>query len=508
MNTTIHEMIEQRKFQVDFRTDRTRARFGEPQLTQAPVVYQLAEKTQAVAHGGLALIHPIVLRTGLYAALNSVPVLKLHLPYREADHWLNIAYNFLCGGTALEHIEYRRQNPTHLDMLGAHSIPDPTTAGDFCRRYSPEPIERLQDTVNETRRNVWSLQGKSFFDEAVVDLDGTIAPTRGECKQGMDISYKGEWGYHPLIVSLAKTKEILFVRNRSGNRPSHEDAHAYIDKSIPLLQKAGFNTIRFRGDGDFTQTAHLDRWDAQGVFFTFGIDAMPNLVDIAESLGNKDWKRLSRPSRYDVKTEPRGRRENVKDRIVEERNDVKLELHHEDVAEVAYRPVKCKKAYRPVILRKTITVKKGQELLLPETRYFFYLTNDPARSASEVVFDANDRCDQENLIGVLKSGMNAMRMPLDDLDGNGAYLVAASLAWTLKSWTGLILPTDGRKPKEVAAKKRLLGMEFGTFLQALVMVPAQVLESGRRIVVRLPNVNSWTETFFRLHETLRRPLLE
>ena len=110
--------------------------------------------------------------------------------------------------------------------LKKHCIPDPTTAGDFCRRYSPEQIDALQDKINETRSNVWSQQPKSFFDETVVDMDGSIAPTYGECKQGMDISYKGEWGYHPLIVSLANTKEILYVKNRSGNRPSYEGSCA------------------------------------------------------------------------------------------------------------------------------------------------------------------------------------------------------------------------------------------------------------------------------------------
>lgn len=184
MKTKIHEIIEKRKREIDFRMDRTQANFESPQLTQTPVVYEIAKKTQAVAHGGLALIHQIALRTGLYDALNSVPVLKRHLPYMEADHLLNIVNNFLCGGTALEHIEYRRQDPTHLDMLGAHSIPDPTTAGDFCRRYSATQINALQDAINETRLGVWSLQGRSFFDEAVVDMDGTIAPTDGQCKHG------------------------------------------------------------------------------------------------------------------------------------------------------------------------------------------------------------------------------------------------------------------------------------------------------------------------------------
>lgn len=504
MKTSIDEKIEKHKSEVEFHTDRSQADFGSPQLTQSPVIYEIAEKVQAVAHGGLGLIHQIAIRTGLYDALNGVSVLKRYLPYRESDHLLNITYNFICGGTALEHIEYRRQDPTHLDMLGAHCIPDPTTAGDFCRRYDRSQIDALQDKINETRLGVWALQSNSFFDEAVVDMDGVITPTDGECKQGMNISYKGVWGYHPLLVSLSKTKEILYVCNRSGNRPSHEEAHIYVDKCIVLLKQAGFRTIRFRGDTDFSQTEHLDRWDDAGVFFTFGIDAMKNLVEIAENQEEAVWKRLSRPARYEVKTTPRGNRENVKEQIVIERGYKNFVLDHEDLTEVEYRPGKCKKSYRLVILRKTIHVKEGQKLLFPEIRYFFHITNDRNKTAEEIVFDGNDRCDQENLIGVLKSDMNAMRMPLDNLYSNWVYLIAGSLAWTLKAWTALNLPADGRNPKEVALKKKLIGMEFKTFLQAMVMIPAQILKSGRQTIIRFLNINSWTETFFRLHEAVRR----
>lgn len=503
MKKSIRELLEDRKAEVAFRTDRTQATFGPRQLSESPVVFEVSEKTRAVSHGGLALIHQVAVRSGLRDAINAVPVLKLKMPYHESDHVLNIAYNYLCGGTALEHIEYRRTDPVHLDMLGTHSIPDPTTAGDFCRRYSAEQIDALQDRINETRINVWSQQSASFFKEAVVDMDGTIAPTYGECKQGMDISYKSEWGYHPLIVSLANTKEILYVKNRSGNRPSHEGAHVYVDKSIKLLRKAGFKTIRFRGDTDFTQTKHLDRWDDDRVLFVFGIDAMPNLIDIAESLQNTEWERLTRPAKYEVKTKPRGKRKNVKEQIVIERDFRNLTLEHEDVAEVEYRPTLCKKDYRLVICRKTISVKRGQEMLIPETRYFFYLTNDRDQSASEIVFESNDRCNQENLIGQLKSGMNALRMPLDNLNSNGMYLVTACLAWTLKSWTALSLVVDGRKRAEKHRRERLMNMEFATFLQAMIMIPAQVIRSGRQTVVRFLNVNDWTATFFQLVERLR-----
>ena len=503
MTKNIHELLDQRKQEVAQRTNRSLASFGAPQLSNAPIRFEVSEKIHAVVYGGIALINQIAHQSGLIAALNTVQVLKLKAPYYESDHILNIAYNFLCGGTALEHIEYRRQDPTYLNMLGTHSIPDPTTAADFCRRFSATGIDLLQDEINKARLNVWARQPQSFFNEAIVDLDGTLAPTHGECKQGMDIAYNGTWGYHPLIVSLANTKEILFAKNRSGNRPSYEDAYIYIDKSIELLRQAGFQTIRFRGDTDFTQTKHLDRWDEEGVFFTFGFDARQNLIDIAESLEDAAWERLERPPKYEVKTTPLGKRENVKEKIVEARGYRNLTLEYEDVAMVGYRPVACERSYCLTILRKTITVKKGQELLLPEVRYFFYLSNDCDRSASEIVFDSNARCNQENLFGQLKNGMNAMSMPLDTLNANGVYLLCGCLAWSLKCWSALWWVADGRKREERARKERLLKMEFRTFLQSMIHLPVQIIWSGGQRIVRLLNLNDWSETFFRLAEQVR-----
>jgi hypothetical protein len=235
MKNTIPQIIETHKPEVAHRTDRLHAPFGAPQLSRSPIEFELSEKTRAVSHGGLAIIRQLVNNIGLPDALDAVPVLKLKLPYWESDHILNITYNFLCGGTALEHIEYRRQDPVHLNMLGTHSIPDPTTAGDFCRRYSATQIDLLQNYINIVRLKVWALQPSSFFDEAVVDLDGTIAPTYGECKKGIDFSYDGQCGYHPLIVSLANTQEVLYTLNRSGNRPSHEEGTAVIDTGGTIL---------------------------------------------------------------------------------------------------------------------------------------------------------------------------------------------------------------------------------------------------------------------------------
>jgi hypothetical protein len=404
-------------------------------------------------------------------------------------------------------LELRRNDEVYLDALGAQRIPDPTTAGDFCRRFNWWSTYLLMEVFNDTRLKVWRQQPDSFFDEAVIDADGTMVETCGECKAGMDINYKSQWGYHPLMVSLANTGEPLYIVNRSGNRPSHERAAAYLDLSVNLCRRAGFRKIKLRGDTDFTQTEYLDGWDEQGVVFVFGIDAMPNLYELAENLPESVWKRLKRPARYQVKTQPRRRPENVKEQVVQAREFENIRLVEEHVAEFSYQPAKCKKTYRVVVVWKDLEVSRGQKRLFDKQRCFFYITNDRKSSAEAIVFDANHRCNQENLIQQQKSDVRALTAPLDSLDSNWAYMVMASLAWSLKVWAALLLPVQGRwKERHEAEKQTLLRMDFTTFRNALINVPAQIITTGRRIIYRLLSWNPWQSAFFRLLDALRLPL--
>jgi hypothetical protein len=470
--------------------------------------YELSDRTRGLDTGGIGAMHRLARQVGLIEELDRrLDVLKVHLPYHESDHVLNIAYNILCGGTCLEDIEWRRSNEVYLDALGAQRIPDPTTAGDFCRRFSEPDIEDLMGAINEARLRVWGQQPEEFFTEAKIDADGTLAPTTGECKEGMDIAYNGQWGYHPLVVSLANTGEPLYLVNRSGNRPSHEGAAERLDQALSLCRRAGFRRVSFRGDTDFTQTRHLDGWDEQGVRFVFGCDARANLVERADLLPRKAWKRLGRPAKYVVETAERSRRQKVKEATVVKRGFTNLRLRSEEVAEFPYSPTWCRKTYRMVVLRKNLSVEKGEWCLFDEVRYFFYLSNDFDSSAAEIVFESNARCNQENLIAQLHSGVRATKMPVDTLVSNWAYMVMASLAWTLKAWFALLLPEGGRWGERYQREKQaVLGMEFRTFLNAFLRLPAQVVRSGRRILFRLWSWNRWQPVFLRGVAQLSRPL--
>ena len=478
----------------------------QPVLAATNIQYEFAERTRGIACGGIGTMQLLARKVGLVDAIDRrLHLLKIHLPYHESDHVLNIAYNLLCGGTCLEDIERRRNDAVFLDALDAQRIPDPTTAGDFCRRFAATDVLELQEAIDEARLQVWAQQPRQFFREAVLDMDGTLVETTGQCKAGMDIAYDGTWGYHPLVVSLANTGEVLCVLNRSGNRPSHEGAAEAASDAMRLCFRGGFRRVLLRGDTDFTQTKHLDGWtDDPRVRFIFGIDAMPNLVELAENVEKTRWRRLVRPTRYPRAGAPRRRPKNVKERIVREREFENMVLESEEIAELDYRPVACRKTYRLVVVKKTLSVERGALRLFDDVRYFFYLTNDREHSADTIVFEANGRCNQENLIEQLKNGVRSLEAPVDTLLSNWAYMVMASLAWDLKAWFALLLPERGRwAERHREEKETVLAMEFKKFLSYFIQMPCQIVRTGRRIVYRLLSWNPWQGVFLRLLPVLR-----
>jgi hypothetical protein len=508
VSTTIHQKLANSKRRIEQRLDKTNlSGCDQPMFTAHNIHYEIADRSRGIAHGGIGAIHALVRQLGLIEAIDSrLHLFKIHLPYHESDHVLNLAYNALCDGTCLQDLELRRNDEVFLDALGARRIPDPTTAGDFCRRFSSASVQTLLAIFHDIRIKVWARQPKAFFTQATVDMDGTLVGTTGACKQGMDIAYDGTWGYHPLVLTLANTGEVLSVVNRSGNRPSHEGAAAQVDQVLAVCFRGGFQRVLLRGDTDFSQTEHLDRWNADSrVRFVFGYDALPSLVALAETLPKRAWRKLERPPRYTVRTQPRQRPDHVKEHIVVERQFENQRLQSEEVAEFNYRPLACQQTYRMVVVRKNISVEKGEKLLFDRIVYFFYITNDWLPEAPEIVGRANGRCQQENLLAQLHSGVRALTAPVDNLVSNWAYMVMTALAWNLKAWWALLLPeAPGRwQERHRSEKAWVLAIEFKTFVNAFVRIPCQLVRTGRKLVYRLLSWNPYQRIFFRLVSVLR-----
>jgi hypothetical protein len=508
VNTTIRNRLASRKRQIQRRLDKSKlGDCSRPVFQGSNIRYDLGVRIRGLTFGGIGAFLLLARRVGLIDAIDrQLHVLKIHLPYHESDHVLGIAFNILCNGDCLQDIELRRNDAVFLDALGARRIPDPTTAGDFCRRFDAERINLLQDIYDDVRIGVWQQQPDSFFDVAILDADGTLVETTGECKEGMDIAYNGTWGYHPLVVSLANTRELMRLVNRPGNRPSHEGAADALDTARATCFRAGFRKVLMRGDTDFSQTQHLDRWDDDArVRFIFGYDAKPNMKALADAVPERRWQRLQRPTRPEPVTGHRQRPDNIKDRIVREREFETLRLRHEDIADWVYQPAACNRPYRLIIVRKNISKEKGEQVLFDEIRYFFYITNDWASEPEEIVFSANDRCHQENTIQQLSTGLHALAAPLDNLDSNWAYMVKAALAWNLKAWAALSLPErPGRWQAQHRAEKQwLLGLEFKAFLNTLIAIPCQLIRQARGLLFRILAYHPHQAVFFRLVDALR-----
>jgi hypothetical protein len=473
---------------------------SEPMLTSGRINYEIGGNVEATPFGGLFAMHRLVTRLGLVRAIDAnLELLKIHLPYHESDHVLTLAYSVLCGGTRLEDVDRLRNDVPLMNGLGARLLPDPTTTGDFLRRFAEADLLTLMDATNSVRPKLWRGRGADLLGEvAYLDVDGTIVPTAGELKQGMDISYKPIWGYAPLLVTLANTREVLYLVNRPGNAPRHLDAATWIDKAIALVAPYA-KRVCVRGDTDFALTANFDRW-AETVDFVLGTDNIAALRTRAEALDASAWKRLQRPAPYETKTgSTRARRHNRKQEVIAERGFVNLKLNYEDVAEFTYRPGKCQRGYRVVVVRKNISRTKGEDVLIDEVRYFFYFTTYTAdtHTPAQIIELANDRCDQENIVGQLKSGINALHAPVDDLHSNWAYMLIAALAWNIKSWHAMMMH---RKQDRAA----FIRMEFKRFLDTVIRIPAMVIVRARGIVVRLAAYTVSVDRFFSAWATTER----
>lgn len=466
-----------------------------PMMKGGNIDYDIDGRHQAISNGGIGNIHQLALRTGLIDEIDKeIKLLKRHLPYHESDHILNIAYNYLAGGSCLQDIELLRNDEAWLNALGAQIIPDPTTAGDFLRRFDQAQICDFLEIKNKVRSKIWQQQPASFRREAIINVDGTISPTFGEHKQGMDISYNGHWGYHPLVVSLHNTREPLYVVNRPGNVASHQGCAEWIDKSLDLVC-AQFKKVHLRGDTDFSLTEHLDKWDERCTFI-FGVDAMANLVKMANEIDEFDWEVLPKKPKYQIQTQKRRRSENVKQQIVKKRKFKKIQTEAEHFCDFTYRPGKCKKTYRMIVLRKQLKVIKGEMNLFDDFRYFFYITNDWHCSSAEMIEFYRNRADHENDIDQLKNGVKALTPASDSLLSNWALMAIASMAWDLKAWFGLLLPY---RPLGLS----IVRMEFKRFLNTFIRIPCLIIRTGRRIIYRLVGYNDKIQHVIRFSEAIK-----
>ena len=461
-----------------------------PVFRNRQVRMKVQERGQITPYGGVSLAHDLAMRLGLDRDINrSIRLLKINVPYFESDHILTHVYNLYVGGRCIEDIANLQHSEAIKHLLGACRIPDPTTAGDFLRRFHEYHLQAFQAVIDRAREKVWRKMPRSRKKVATVDLDSTIKKVYGECKQGADFSYNGKWSYHPLLATLAETNEPLRTINRSGNRPSPEGAGQVLHEVLPMVGRH-FGKVFVRGDSKFYQRAIIAECERYGASFAFVMDGYAVLHELADSLSPSAWKPFSahRPDQVAqaaANRKTRRKRQRTRAKQARQRGYTTLATTKQWVAEFDYRIPRggkdrdlglTGKTYRVVVKRQRVEVSEGQEHLFTEYRYRFVITDIPQShmDPAEVFCFAYGRCDQENIIEQFKNGIAAMRMPTGELLANSAFLMAGQLAWCLRSWlSALALPQETTR------------WEWKWFRQAFVYIAAKITYSARRAQVYL-----------------------
>jgi len=432
----------------------------------------------ATAYGGLGLVHQLLHRTDAKSRIeDGVNVLQVQRGYGESDHLFHLVSAIYSGASCIQDLELFQQDEAYKRLLNVDSVTDPSTMGDFMRRFGRADINGYKAAIWSVQEHVWRKLRKGQRKHATLDLDAKICPVYGKRKRGADYSYKRTFSYHPEMLSLAETGEWLDGVNRPGNERSGDRAAYLLRRNLPRVT-AHFGSVCVRGDSKYGRSDVLEVCHQYGANVVVCWQSCATLRRISEQLPARAWDLLSRDgdAAQENGVKRRRRRRNVRRMKARKRGYTDKKLKQEKVAEFAYTPCplrgKIEKPYRMIVIRKQIEVAE-KTALFDVYEYRYILTDLRKKPAADIVSFAYGRCNQENLIEQGKNGVSAFRMPTGDLLANEVWMITAMFAQNLKSWLSLLA---------LGADK--LGWEWKRFRLHFVYVLATVSRRARQLFVQ------------------------
>jgi len=475
----------------------------EGRVMRHPLLHLESDPRGEITHyGGLVLAQQFVRRFGVAKRLDeALALFKRHAPYHESDHVLALAYTLYADGTCLEDQAALQGSEAVRRLVGACRIPDPTTAGDFLRRFRvAQDVERLAGVTDEVQEAVWSKlprhvrRRRKKQELALVDLDGHIKPLYGVQKEGADFSYDGRWSYQPLVVSLGGSGECLRVVNQPGSARSSDAAAKALEEVLPLVRRH-FRNALVRGDTDFDRSDVFKAVLAAKAYFAIGGRLYPNRAALVQAIAERRWEPFVARAEREQPSGPsrEGRTPNYRRQKAVERRFRMLRTVKQWVSEIAYQPAGLGSACRMIVRRILIEENDGQGALFKHFRYRLVLTNLPRSYSPRQIIDLTyQRCDQENVIEQFGDGIAGWRMPVAEFMGNSAWLQITRLAWNLGKWIA-----------QIALPREVVRWQWKRFRRHFVYIAAKVLKTGRRLVVRLAGSHRFLPDILTAHARLQ-----
>ena len=473
----------------------------EGRVMRHPLLHLESDPRGEITHyGGLVLAQQFVRRFCVAQRLDgALRLFKRHAPYHESDHVLALAYTLYADGRCLEDQVVLQGSEAVRRLVGACRIPDPTTAGDFLRRFkTAQDVESLSGVIEDIEEAVWSKLSRKVRarrkkrEFALVDLDGHVKALYGVQKEGADFGYDGRWSYQPLVVSLGGSGECLKVVNQPGNAHSSDAAAKAVKEVLPRVKRHFRNAI-VRGDTDFSDVfkAVMD----ERAYFAIGGRLYAKRAALVEAIAEQNWKSFVPRADREERGEPsrHGRTANWRRQKAAERGYRTLRTVEQWVSEIDYQPHGLDSPYRMIVRRVLIEETDGQGALFKHFRYRLVLTNLPRSYTPRQIIDLTyQRCDQENVIAQFGQGIAGWRMPVAEFMGNSAWLEIARLAWNLGKWIA-----------QIALPSEVVRWEWKRFRRHFVYIAAKVLKTGRRLVVRLAGSHRFLPDLLTAHVRLQ-----
>jgi hypothetical protein len=451
-------------------------RIGQPLFSNPDVTIRQNAQSPILSYGGILLARDLMERLEVAKRIDeSIALLKMHSPYHESDHVLSLLYNFLSGGETLLDLERLQGDEGLKRLIGAESVPDPTTAGDFLVRFHDFAIEVFQGVSADLQDQAISLLDDERKKVATIDSDSTILEVYGRKKEGADFSYDKRWSYNCLVFSLSETGDLLHTELRSGNTYSSVGAKEQLQKIIERLQ-GQFTHLRYRADSAFYDKDIVSICQSKEVEFFITADQTKPLMATILGIEEKQWKPLkNRGNSRQVGARKRKKRKDRKMKIsVERKPDTQLKGRSQ-IASFSYTPKGWGEAFRFVVKRTEILDADYKQLYLDDgmCKYTYHvIVTNSSESDVQVMRIAQQRANQENLIKDFKYGLGLSHVPTGFMNANRVYFSIAALAWNIKTWILNLLKLGNGAV-----------LRFKRFLYKWIYQGAVVSYSGRNGVV-------------------------
>jgi Transposase DDE domain group 1 len=375
---------------------------------------------QLTSHAGTVLLQDFAQRLGVERVLDEeLQVKKRERGYGEGHAISGLVYNLVLGGEHLSDLEVLRGDPGTQELVGVDTILAPTTAGEFLRKFDIGDTQDLQRVQLQLQERVRPHQRATT---CTIDLDSSIYEQASTRKEGSTKAYNGEVGYHPLFAFWAEEGELLFSHLRRGSAHTARNVVWFLRETLKRVPDPAVKQLR--ADSGFYSKRVVEWCEAQGFTFTITADQTAPLLAAIAAVPERNWQQLPE---YDLA----------------------------EVAECRYQPTGWAHPYRYVVKRELAETQTGELYW----KYHATVTNEPKRSAGEVVVWHLQHADMENAIKEHKSGFGLEKLPTRKFHANWAYLLIGQIAFNLVAWfKRLVLPPSYQRATIKTVRHHILNL--------------------------------------------------